>query len=263
MSPESHLIFSSPFRLCILVPITISLSLILLTSHLEGLNLSISTDGFDLFLDKFKLPAAIAGLSIPLAAIAAAQHRSMQTQRQILLTNEQIKIQETKNNFDTYINHKKELCAYVKGNNKITKKGRIMEHINEIHKTFFSEAINGNLLTGESFKETINELTTASMSILSELRIRKKEKTTPLLDSETESVISSIHNATSEIIYFDIDIQKQDAPITEKLNSIFEDISNIQRVASFIYPSPDNKELEIFKYTINKIRQILNNTPPY
>ncbi|MFJ3354562.1 hypothetical protein [Serratia liquefaciens] len=74
------------FWLSILIPLLISL-LLSIPLWLQT-KINISAEGYDDFLRIFKLPIGVLSLSIPLVAIVAHIHRTIQTAKQIELTNQ-------------------------------------------------------------------------------------------------------------------------------------------------------------------------------
>ncbi|WP_413510456.1 hypothetical protein [Serratia liquefaciens] len=88
------------FWLSILIPLLISLILSIPLWLQTKINLS--ADGYDNFLRVFKLPIGVLSLSIPLVAIVAHIHRTIQTAKQIELTNQ-------KNTTDRFFSHNKHI----------------------------------------------------------------------------------------------------------------------------------------------------------
>ncbi|HHQ6588646.1 TPA: hypothetical protein ACSTLS_000169 [Serratia fonticola] len=86
------------FRLAILVPLVISI-LLCIPLWLET-SIDLSAKGYDKFLNLYKLPIGILSLSIPLVAIIAHIHRTIQTAAQIETT-------KTKNITDSFFSHHK------------------------------------------------------------------------------------------------------------------------------------------------------------
>ncbi|QXN62328.1 hypothetical protein [Serratia fonticola] len=86
------------FRLAILVPLVISI-LLCIPLWLET-SIDLSAKGYDKFLNLYKLPIGILSLSIPLVAIVAHIHRTIQTAEQIQTTRK-------KNITDSFFSHHK------------------------------------------------------------------------------------------------------------------------------------------------------------
>lgn len=88
------------FWLSILIPLLISL-LLSIPLWLQT-KIDLSANGYDNFLRIFKLPIGVLSLSIPLVAIVAHIHRTIQTAKQIELTNQ-------KNTTDRFFSHNKHI----------------------------------------------------------------------------------------------------------------------------------------------------------
>jgi hypothetical protein len=86
------------FRMSILVPL--SISIILCVPLWFETSLDISAEGYGKFLSLYKLPIGVLSLSIPFVAIVAHIHRTIQTAKQIELTNQ-------KNIADRFFSHHK------------------------------------------------------------------------------------------------------------------------------------------------------------
>lgn len=86
------------FWLSILIPL--ALSIILSIPLWLQTKINLSAEGYDNFLRIFKLPIGVLSLSIPLVAIVAHIHRTIQTAKQIELTNQ-------KNITDQFFSHHK------------------------------------------------------------------------------------------------------------------------------------------------------------
>jgi hypothetical protein len=86
------------FRMAILIPLSISIFLCI-PLWMET-SIDISSNGYNNFLSLYKLPIGVLSLSIPLVAIVAHIHRTIQTAKQIELTNQ-------KNITDRFFSHHK------------------------------------------------------------------------------------------------------------------------------------------------------------
>lgn len=71
----------------------------------QGLSISFSENAYKKILEINKFPLYIFGTSVPLVAIVAYMHRTIQTEKQILYTQEQIKLTDSKNKADSYYAH--------------------------------------------------------------------------------------------------------------------------------------------------------------
>ncbi len=105
-APETHLFKTIAFWASIAPPLLIGTGLALYAGIQEGKIWQFSTSGYNTFLKDFKLPIGVMGLAIPLGALAAAVHRSVQTSRQIMEQNQQ-------NIFSNYLEHRRYFLTFV------------------------------------------------------------------------------------------------------------------------------------------------------
>lgn len=94
-----------------------------------------SSECFNNFFELYKYPISVAGLSIPLCAIAAAVHRSEETSRQISLTQSQLNETLTQNKFSNYIKHKEDFLELL-GNMESVCKCKFTDPIGIYNKIF-------------------------------------------------------------------------------------------------------------------------------
>ncbi|HHB1424076.1 TPA: hypothetical protein ACOQZT_000014 [Serratia odorifera] len=138
------------FWLSILIPLIISLMLSIPLWLQTKINLS--PEGYDTFLKVFKLPIGVLSLSIPFVAIVAHIHRTIQTAKQIELTNQ-------KNITDRFFSHHKYIVdsfSSIKGNDFKINKTTITPKISHPHalynKTFpTSSYISGVDISSKKF----------------------------------------------------------------------------------------------------------------
>ena len=107
MEPEHSFVSTKAFKFAVWGPIIIATSLTLLISVKSNLTPSLTVEGLAYFYDNFKLPLGIITLSIPLGALVATHHRSLQT-------SEQLRKQEKQNKFANHIEHKKQFREFIK-----------------------------------------------------------------------------------------------------------------------------------------------------
>jgi len=110
--PEATLFTSHAFWFAIIVPILSSASLILIASCLSELSPDFSAAGMRNFYELFKLPLALAGLSIPCAALVASHLRSIQTADQIKQQASQMQRQASQDAFSNYLEHRKQFLSF-------------------------------------------------------------------------------------------------------------------------------------------------------
>jgi hypothetical protein len=105
-NPKKPLFAQLGFWVALLLPIGISLVLIISLAIVENLSWEWTSPGFANFLTIFALPIGVAGLSIPLVAVCASQHRSVQSAAQIEAANSQ-------NLLTNYYKHLEEFKKYL------------------------------------------------------------------------------------------------------------------------------------------------------
>lgn len=174
-SPKS--IYEDPqFRLAIAIP---ALSFIASGAAIlsnSDLDLSLTYDGFNTFLQIFKFPLGCLALAVPLIALAVTNFRTIQTERQILA-------QQSQNNFVNYFKHIEEYEKYLDSisekikvdhnqiliyTNPCSHAGSAIQNFHPaaflnsldkrtFHDRIFSDAKKGILLISEEFKKSCNE----------------------------------------------------------------------------------------------------------
>ncbi|WP_102467437.1 hypothetical protein BCU99_01880 [Vibrio cyclitrophicus] len=114
--------------------------------------------GFNNFLEYFKVPLGFLALSIPTGAVFAANHRSEQTKKQIVLTNKQ-------NLFTNYYKHLEEFEKYAKEQvSLIAQQNENQAPINDfnirhLHKILFPNLINdGDYFVDQEFMQSLDEV---------------------------------------------------------------------------------------------------------
>ncbi|PPI78456.1 hypothetical protein DXI23_11545 [Marinobacter flavimaris] len=110
--PSATLFTSKAFWYAICVPVLLSTTLIWIASLNSSLTPDLSAEGLAVFYDLFKLPIAIAGLSIPCAALVASHLRSIQTTAQINQQKEQLNQQAEQNSFSNSLEHRKQFLSF-------------------------------------------------------------------------------------------------------------------------------------------------------
>jgi hypothetical protein len=110
--------------------------------------LQLDADGFNNAAEKFRVPLAIATLSIPFLALVAATHRSEQTRKQMELTRlqiektaHQIQITANQNNFTNYYKHIEEFEKFC---DKIKRDNYNLTSPRKLHTQLFTSARSGD-----------------------------------------------------------------------------------------------------------------------
>ncbi|AZR41791.1 hypothetical protein [Marinobacter salarius] len=135
MSPEAHLVRTAWFRAAIVVPLTLAAIVAWIFTSDSKLFWSFTPAGMNHFLNLFKLPIGIASLALPITAVVAANHRSMQTAKQIQEQNSQ-------NIFSNHLEHRRFFGTFIEerkpfGNENI--------EVAVLYERLFPQASEGNL----------------------------------------------------------------------------------------------------------------------
>ncbi|MDU8498402.1 hypothetical protein RYB01_04310 [Pseudomonas syringae] len=136
------------FALAVIVMLTI----VCLTS---GLKFNFSSEGWNSALEIFKVPLGLLAVSIPLIALLAANHRSVQSKAQMELTQSQIQLTQANNHITNYYKHVDEFQKYVVAhvNTTTSVDGNVVRvaYPRKLHKMIFPKAKLGALQVDESF----------------------------------------------------------------------------------------------------------------
>lgn len=146
-APETHLVKTVAFWILTLPPLLFGLWL----SYEAGLflpeYLNASTDSYAKILNDFKLPFGIMGLSIPLAALSAAIHRSVQTSRQI-------KEQYSQNIFSNHLAHREYFFKFISDSDPFS---GLSSKNAKLYEMLFPNAVAGDLTPDREFVTSVLE----------------------------------------------------------------------------------------------------------
>ena len=156
--------------LSLFFPILLAVVVLVTAAWGSGLELEWSPAGLRTFYEYFKIPIALASLSIPLGALTAAHHRSLQTF-------EQTKKQNVQNLFNNHLQHKKEFREFFE-------EFRPFKHIEtfnawEMYETLFPLASEGNYAADPQIHKILNEILTAQNHSISQFDLIDSGQETP------------------------------------------------------------------------------------
>ncbi|MBP1010334.1 hypothetical protein [Serratia fonticola] len=237
------------FRLSILIPLVISIMLCIpLWLKTEW---DLSAQGYDVFLNLYKLPIGVLSLSIPFVAIVAHIHRTIQTSEQINTT-------RRKNAADSFFSHHKFMIEAI---NKISEKDITILHnykykIDDpyhLYANFFKNSSYENgidtrnipLLVDEIDKE-VNEIKKSIVSAREE--INNKHLKIILLSELLQSI-----RTLEEILTICIPESKQNYVVMDK-----NDKSTVMLVMASRSEIDIKERLDSLLYCIRKVFQLLN-----
>ncbi|MCF7535380.1 hypothetical protein [Pseudomonas petrae] len=131
---------------------TVTFTIVCFTS---GLKLNFSSQGWNNALEIFKVPLGLLAVAIPLIALLAANHRSVQSKAQMELTQFQINHTQTNNYVTNYYKHVDEFQKYLGSHHfgfTEEKEGHPeVAYPRKLHKTLFPEARRGILTVDKEF----------------------------------------------------------------------------------------------------------------
>jgi hypothetical protein len=104
-------------------------------------------EGFDYAITVFRVPLGILATLIPVIALLAANHRSVQTQ-------EQIRVTSANNNFSNFFRHKEEFKKFLGDNDDLKK--LVLDWL-KLHKFLFPNARGGELAVGLNVNKRLLE----------------------------------------------------------------------------------------------------------
>jgi len=135
VSPDTHLIKTAVFWLLILPPLIGGVSLAVSAGVYDLVYWQFTPESYNLIIKDFKMPLGVMGLSIPLAALSAAIHRSVQTSRQI---NEQY----SQNIFSNHLQHRNYFFKFIEDFEPF--KGMKIS-VPKLYEVLFPRAVDGDL----------------------------------------------------------------------------------------------------------------------
>ncbi|WP_417567714.1 hypothetical protein [Marinobacter sp.] len=135
VSPDTHLIKTVVFWLLLLPPLIGGVSLAIYAGICAEVYWQFTPEAYNLIIKNFKMPLGVMGLSIPLAALSAAIHRSVQTSRQI-------KEQYSQNIFSNHLEHRNYFFRFIEDFNPFT---NLDISVPKLYEKLFPRAVDGGL----------------------------------------------------------------------------------------------------------------------
>ena len=120
--------------------------------------------GYEVATNLYRAPIAIALLSIPVLALLASNHRSVQTMSQMELTAKQIELTTGQNLFANYYKHIEEFskwCEHIKGFGEVKSRRKL-------HKKLFPNARSGDFAIPGDITFELNEFGSRVIQLLRE-----------------------------------------------------------------------------------------------
>ncbi|WP_258089957.1 hypothetical protein [Serratia liquefaciens] len=238
------------FWLSILTPL--SLSILLSIPLWLQTKINISAEGYDNFLQTFKLPIGVLSLSIPLVAIVAHIHRTIQTAEQIQTTRK-------KNAADSFFSHHKFM---IEAFGKIASKDINISMQPIEYKIGDPYQLYDNLFKNSSYEHGINPSNLFSITSEIENEINKIDasiiKSRDILDNKFEK-IGLLREISDSIINIENKLTltvpkfKSNGLVMDKQNGV-----TIMLVTDYLYEDELKDRLQSLIYFTKKIFQIIN-----
>lgn len=109
---------------------------------------SFDYEGFNFFVNAYKVPIGVLASLIPIIALLAANHRSVQTK-------EQIRVTQANSNFSNFFKHQEAFEGYISSTSKNKSK---ISNVKTLHKTIFPNAKAGDLAVGSEYYSYLENL---------------------------------------------------------------------------------------------------------
>jgi hypothetical protein len=190
MAPEAHLVNTRWFRFAVAAPITVALITAFIFTSDINLYWNLTPEGMHNFLNLFKLPIGISSLSLPLAAVVAANHRSMQTAKQILEQNSQ-------NIFSNHLEHRRYFGNFMDERKPFK---NIEVEVAALYELLFPYAVEGNLkpqedlimLTIKAIDNTFKYIQNTTLSYLSRENFKLPQQEIEVLERNVQMMEKSV-----------------------------------------------------------------------
>lgn len=247
-APETHLIKTVAFWASILPPLIVGIALAVIAGISEQRTWDFTSSGYNSFLNDFKLPVGIMGLAIPLGALSAAIHRSIQTSRQIMEQNSQ-------NIFSNYLQHRKHFFDYV-DENKPFRELKVDTAV--LYEYLFKNAADGDLrprpVNIEGFRTLLhNVIATIQTEFLPQLNERNLA---PKSKNTDEAMASAVKSAR---LLLGIQLEKPpSAARLSEFRQVFGYCEALKKVAFGLYKSANFHKQYVEAYAFIEIEEGFN-----
>lgn len=182
------------------------------------LSLNLSFEGFNQAITVFKVPLGILGVTIPLIALLAANHRSEQTKEQMRLASEN-------NNFSNYFKHLSEFQQHLE---RISKYSKYIELVNirHFHMKLFPHSKNGNYHASkeetEQFNMIFDEYIETSSEIFEFQDLYQETKKRISTESEDKNKLQNLELQLNDISQ---QIRSRNTRLLQNLSNYFSELS--------------------------------------
>lgn len=225
MVPEAHLVNTRWFRSAVAAPITVALITAFIFTLDINLYWNFTPEGMNNFLNLFKLPIGISSLSLPLAAVVAANHRSMQTAKQILEQNSQ-------NIFSNHLEHRRYFGNFMEEREPFK---HIEVEVASLYELLFPHAVEGILKPQEkpimlaitAIDDTLKYIKNTTLAYLSRENFKLPKKEIEVLEKNVKMMEKSV-----SILIHPIEKHRKSDILDDQVNFIREIIGKYHTIAT-------------------------------
>lgn len=190
VSPDTHLIKTAVFWLLVLPPLIGGVALAISAGICGTAYWQLTPEAYNLIIKDFKMPLGVMGLSIPLAALSAAIHRSVQTSRQI-------KEQYSQNIFSNHLEHRNYFFRFIEDFNPFSS---MDISVPKLYEQLFPRAVDGGLEPDKAkIALLLEEIHALNKSINEELEGTAESNDILLHSEKSEKAIDHYETTLQEI----------------------------------------------------------------
>lgn len=250
---ESNTLFEASLFRCVLAVfclLALSYSTIEITSH----SISEHTHMGEYFYAVFRKPVIVFSLSLPIIALIANHHRSLQTHKQIETSKEN-------NYFNNYLKHLEQFKEYINDRNIFSKNSAITINPNELHGSIYSSSLEGNLKTGREFNKKIEDFKTWTERLIETVNNIKTSKE-PKIDlseaiEEIEDTVYLIDQMFSIKIIYDTFTITEHQELHAVIFNFHRAFNQLHELSNFMFTSEANQDLMKILSNIRKLKRML------
>ncbi|WP_461437455.1 hypothetical protein [Marinobacter nauticus] len=252
LSQSKTLFDSSAFRLTITLASVLALGYTIIDSTLNP-NLTFHEE----LLEHLTPPALIIGASLPIVALLANHHRSIQTAHQIDNAQKSLEISEEQNLFSNFIKHK-EMFDDIFKNNQLFNIENVFADSDIIYDQIYPEALDGNLRSSNNFNEKLKHL---EKSIQESVKQIEKNPNTWLLSKEEISgallqIREEVHRLGIIRIKYQESILDDKSYVVEQISRMQKVMIDINKCLNFALPSKSKNSMSLILSSLANLKVI-------
>ena len=225
------------FRTLVFGPVLLGILLAITGAINSSTGTNWTFSGFNTFIELFKLPIGVASVSIPLGALVASHHRSIQSARQINL-------QDAQNTFSNYVKHREYFGKFLEDENLLNGDSSFKATGKSIYTALFPNSQEGELEARVDLNYTFNgdyilDLTVSAVNKVSWSNTSKLPTFLACLDELAQGIGDSFH-LYAPLISDRLDIESA----LHECRKIANTLDDIYSAALFLTPSQSAESLK-------------------